>query len=144
MSIDFSDVELRLSQIVIYIQSCWAGAMEAEARKGYAVNGKSRDYRPLTQANGRRSFSSSYFSIESILVLLCLAASLLLLPLVLPPLPPPPSMLLLLPICMLLVLMVLACMPSDGRDITSCYVQYGCIIHFLFVKLVFLFFALYL
>ncbi|KAL8204547.1 hypothetical protein R6Q57_010170 [Mikania cordata] len=56
---------------------------------------------------------SSYFSMESMLVLGGLAASLLILPLILPPLPPPPLMLLMLPICILVVLMLLAFMPSS-------------------------------
>ncbi|RRT68367.1 hypothetical protein BHE74_00041695 [Ensete ventricosum] len=62
---------------------------------------------------------SNYFSTESFVVLICLTVSLLILPLVLPPLPPPPSMLLLLPIGILVVLMILAFMPSDIRNITS-------------------------
>jgi hypothetical protein len=42
--------------------------------------------------------------------------------LVLAPLPPPPFMLLLLPIGILVVLIVLAFMPSNARDITFAYV----------------------
>ena len=125
MSFGFSNVELRLSQFLINIQGCWIGVMESKGKRAYLVNDNIRDYRPLTQANSRRSFTSSHFSVESILVLLCLTASLLLLPLVLPPLPPPPSMLLLLPIGMLLVLIILAFMPSDVRDISKCHVQYS-------------------
>ncbi|VFR00202.1 unnamed protein product [Cuscuta campestris] len=59
----------------------------------------------------------SYFGPESLFLLLCLTASLLLLPLVLPPLPPPPLMLLFVPICILAVLMVLAFMPCNVRDL---------------------------
>nr|GEV58064.1 ARGOS-like protein [Tanacetum cinerariifolium] len=57
---------------------------------------------------------SSYFSLESMVVLVGLAASLLILPLILPPLPPPPFMLLLLPLCIFGVLMVFAIMPSSS------------------------------
>ncbi|VFR00201.1 unnamed protein product [Cuscuta campestris] len=59
----------------------------------------------------------SYFGPESLFLLLCLTASLLLLPLVLPPLPPPPLMLLFVPICILAVLMILAFMPCNVRDV---------------------------
>lgn len=68
----------------------------------------------FSQGPGKRIFSASYFSIESMLLLVCLTASLLLLPLVLPPLPPPPFMLLLVPICIFGLLMVLAFMPSSN------------------------------
>lgn len=57
---------------------------------------------------------SSYFSIESMVVLVGLTVSLLILPLILPPLPPPPFMLLLLPICILGVLVLFAFMPSTS------------------------------
>ncbi|KAJ6805580.1 protein AUXIN-REGULATED GENE INVOLVED IN ORGAN SIZE-like [Iris pallida] len=68
-----------------------------------------------------KSFQSSYFSFETLLVLVCLAASLLILPLVLPPLSPPPLMFLLIPIGIMAVLMLLAFMPSDVRNIASSY-----------------------
>lgn len=71
--------------------------------------------------NVRKSFPANYFSVESFLVLLCLTVSLLILPLILPPLPPPPTLLLLLPIGLLAVLVVLAFMPSDVRNIASSY-----------------------
>lgn len=75
--------------------------------------------RSFSQGHGRKMFSSkSYFSLESLFILICLAASLLVLPLILPPLPPPPFMLLLLPICLLVVLVFLAFMPSNVRDVT--------------------------
>ncbi|KAE8713242.1 Late embryoproteinsis abundant protein, group 2 isoform 1 [Hibiscus syriacus] len=67
---------------------------------------------------GRKSIQERYFGLESLLLLICLTASLLILPLILPPLPPPPFMLLLLPIAILTVLMLLAFMPSNVRDIT--------------------------
>lgn len=75
--------------------------------------------RSFSQGHGRKMFSSkSYFSLESLFILICLTASLLVLPLILPPLPPPPFMLLLLPICLLVVLVFLAFMPSNIRDVT--------------------------
>lgn len=71
--------------------------------------------------NGRRLLPASYFSLESLFLLIGLTASLLILPLILPPLPPPPFMLLLLPIGIMGVLMVLAFMPSEVRDLTHTY-----------------------
>lgn len=121
MNFEFSDLKLRSSQDLIDPRGRWVGVMEGGVRKTYAVDGKNRDYRPLARANSRKSFPLSYFSVESLLVLLCLTASLLLLPLILPPLPPPPFMLLLVPIGILLVLLILAFMPSDVRDIASSY-----------------------
>lgn len=76
------------------------------------------------QGHGRRMFpaaAASYFNMESMLLLSCLTVSLLILPLILPPLPPPPFMLLLLPIAILAVLMVLAFMPYNVRDVTNTY-----------------------
>ncbi|KAL0862145.1 hypothetical protein Bca101_041263 [Brassica carinata] len=61
----------------------------------------------------KKLITSSYFSLESVLVLVGLTASLLILPLILPPLPPPPFMLLLIPIGIMFLLMVLALMPSS-------------------------------
>ncbi|XP_050238016.1 protein AUXIN-REGULATED GENE INVOLVED IN ORGAN SIZE-like [Mercurialis annua] len=58
-------------------------------------------------SQGRRILPSSYFSLESLLLLICLTASLLILPLILPPLPPPPFLLLLLPIAIMVVKSVL-------------------------------------
>ncbi|WCJ21798.1 auxin-regulated gene involved in organ size [Euphorbia peplus] len=72
-----------------------------------------------TQGSGIRLLPSSYFSIESLFLLICLTATLLILPLILPPLPPPPFMLLLLPIGILAVLMILAFMPATARDLTT-------------------------
>ncbi|KAB2048135.1 hypothetical protein E1A91_A13G095600v1 [Gossypium mustelinum] len=81
------------------------------------VERKKGEYEGL-QGGGRKSLQAKYFSLESLLLLICLTASLLILPLILPPLPPPPFMLLLLPIAILTVLMFLAFMPSNVRDIT--------------------------
>lgn len=73
------------------------------------------------QVNSQRPFPSSYFTVESFVILGCLTASLLVLPLLLPPLPPPPFLLLLLPIGILVVLLILAFMPSDTQNIASPY-----------------------
>ncbi|KAM7279838.1 hypothetical protein ACFE04_006972 [Oxalis oulophora] len=70
---------------------------------------------------GKKS-RSSYFGLESLLLLVLLAASLLILPLVLPPLPPPPFMFLLIPIGILVLLMVIAFMPSNVKDGAYTYV----------------------
>lgn len=137
MSFEFTDIKLRLPPIPKNRQGRWVGVMEGEDRRKYLVDDKSRDHGPLTRANSRKSFPSSYFSVESVLVLLFLTASLLLLPLILPPLPPPPFSLLLLPIGILFVLLILAFIPSDVRNITSSYAQYGCTIHFLSPQQVF-------
>ncbi|KAL6868289.1 hypothetical protein ACP4OV_015134 [Aristida adscensionis] len=71
--------------------------------------------------NDKRVIASTYFSIGAFIVLACLAVSLLILPLVLPPLPPPPSMLLWLPVCLLILLIVLAFMPTDVKSMASSY-----------------------
>ncbi|KAM0969063.1 hypothetical protein ACFX13_017636 [Malus domestica] len=87
--------------------------------------GKAIEYRRTLSHGGggvRRMLPASYFSLESLLLLVCLAATLLILPLIVPPLPPPPFMLLLLPIGILGVLMILAFMPSNVRDLTYTYV----------------------
>ncbi|KAL5708393.1 hypothetical protein ACHQM5_019193 [Ranunculus cassubicifolius] len=52
-----------------------------------------------------------------ITILLICTASLLLLPLFLPPLPPPPFVFLLLPVCILVVLMLVAVFPSHVANI---------------------------
>lgn len=121
MNFGVLDLELRSSQDLIDRRDHWVGVMEGGVRKTFTVDNKNRDYRPLVRANSRKTFPLSYFSIESLLVLLCLTASLLLLPLILPPLPPPPFMLLLVPIGILAVLLILAFMPSDVRDVASSY-----------------------
>ncbi|TMW99215.1 hypothetical protein EJD97_002890 [Solanum chilense] len=79
-------------------------------------------YNSRRSTNGKKVFSISYFSLESFLLLICLSASLLLLPLILPPLPPPPFMLLLLPIFILSLLMFLAFMPSNIKNVSYKYV----------------------
>ncbi|KAK3120024.1 hypothetical protein QOZ80_9AG0679670 [Eleusine coracana subsp. coracana] len=71
--------------------------------------------------NDKKVIASTYFSIGAFLVLACLTVSLLILPLVLPPLPPPPSLLLWLPVCLLILLIVLAFMPTDVRNMASSY-----------------------
>jgi hypothetical protein len=69
----------------------------------------------------RKVIASTYFSIGAFFLLACLTVSLLVLPLVLPPLPPPPSLLLGLPVCLLVLLVVLALTPTDVRTIASSY-----------------------
>lgn len=103
-------------------RACWIGMMEGRARRDRSARESSNNNkRPQQHGQDCRAYTSSYFSMESFLVLICLTASLLILPLILPPLPPPPFLLLLLPICILVVLLVLAFMPSDVRNIASPY-----------------------
>ncbi|WOH12536.1 hypothetical protein DCAR_0832041 [Daucus carota subsp. sativus] len=88
-----------------------------------------RSYNEMRKMEYQRSFSQghdrkmkSYFTLQSLFLLICLTASLLLLPLILPPLPPPPPfMLLLLPICLAVVLMFLAFLPSNVKQVTNNY-----------------------
>ncbi|KAJ0255566.1 auxin-regulated protein [Hirschfeldia incana] len=104
----------------------------------YSNNRKNIDFRrpPVPENSSRyelrRTFSSqkrlmipaNYFSLETLVILVGLTASLLILPLVLPPLPPPPFMLLLVPIGIMVLLIVLAFMPSSSsksRDITRTF-----------------------
>uniref|UniRef100_A0A1J3J731 ARGOS-like protein n=1 Tax=Noccaea caerulescens TaxID=107243 RepID=A0A1J3J731_NOCCA len=84
---------------------------------------KQEYFRTLSSQNSpRRLISASYFSLESMVVLVGLTASLLILPLILPPLPPPPFMLLLIPIGIMVLLMVLALMPSsNAKHVSSSY-----------------------
>lgn len=93
------------------------------SRTKFVERRKMEHQRSFSQGLDRKMFSSkSYFTLQSLFLLICLAASLLLLPLILPPLPPPPPfMLLLLPICLVVVLMFLAFMPSNVRDVTNNY-----------------------
>jgi len=102
------------------IESHWAGAMQG--RMEGRMRPMAADYKRIQQnGNNRRGVAANYFSLQSFLVLLCLTVSLLILPLILPPLPPPPFMLLLLPVGIFVVLLVLAFMPSDVKDIASSY-----------------------
>lgn len=106
--------------------------MEARSRKPVSSNEgirierereRDREYRRSfsSHGNGKKALRSNYFSLESMLLLVCLTASLLILPLILPPLPPPPFLLLLLPIGILALLMILAFMPCNVRDLTYTY-----------------------
>nr|POE46344.1 protein auxin-regulated gene involved in organ size [Quercus suber] len=142
MNFELPVVNRRLSKGLIYLQdhSTSCSIMDVRTRKVSApplVEGKKVEYhqnhhqgkkiefqRTLShgKGSGRRLLPANYFSLESLLLLVCLTVSLLILPLILPPLPPPPFMLLLLPIGILAVLMVLAFMPSNVRDITYTYV----------------------
>lgn len=74
--------------------------------------------RSFPQGTGKKALRGSYFGLESMLLLVCLTASLLILPLILPPLPPPPLLLLLVPIGILGVLVILAFMPSNVKNLT--------------------------
>ncbi|KAG6524120.1 hypothetical protein ZIOFF_014011 [Zingiber officinale] len=89
--------------------------------RGVPMEGRSKknSFTLKPREPGERTFSKNYFSTESFLVLLCLTASLLILPLILPVLPPPPLVILLLPIGILVLLMIMAFMPSDVRKIAS-------------------------
>lgn len=100
-----------------------ANANYHHSRTKFVERRKLEHQRSFSQGLDRKMFSSkSYFTLQSLFLLICLAASLLLLPLILPPLPPPPPfMLLLLPICLVVVLMFLAFMPSNVRDVTNNY-----------------------
>ena len=139
MSIEQPEADSRLSEGPLINQQdrYLSGIMEARGRRNSAplqverknptppmAEGKKMEYNrtPLSRENSRRLIPASYFSLESLLLLICLTASLLILPLILPPLPPPPFMLLLLPIGILAVLMILAFMPSNVRDLTYTYV----------------------
>uniref|UniRef100_A0A803KTZ0 ARGOS-like protein n=1 Tax=Chenopodium quinoa TaxID=63459 RepID=A0A803KTZ0_CHEQI len=82
--------------------------------------GRDRDYhRSFSQGTGKKALRGGYFGLESMFLLVCLTASLLILPLILPPLPPPPFLLLLVPIGILgLLIMILAFMPSNIKNLT--------------------------
>ncbi|KAF3571822.1 hypothetical protein F2Q69_00062212 [Brassica cretica] len=69
----------------------------------------------LRRTQKRLMIPASYFSLKSLVLLVGLTASMLILPLVLPPLPPPPFMLLLIPIGIMVLLVVLAFMPSYSK-----------------------------
>uniref|UniRef100_A0A5B7BPH2 ARGOS-like protein n=1 Tax=Davidia involucrata TaxID=16924 RepID=A0A5B7BPH2_DAVIN len=134
MSVELPKRQLRLSKGLINLQqdNYGGGIMDSRTKNSAPFSktnptplaeGKKIDYhRSYSLGHGRRMFPASYFSLESLLLLIFLTASLLILPLILPPLPPPPFMLLLLPIGILAVLMILAFMPSNVRDITYTYV----------------------
>ncbi|KAL5998414.1 hypothetical protein ACLOJK_009354 [Asimina triloba] len=123
MKCEASETNSRASSGLLDIKARWVGLMEGGLRRNPVVaDGRRRDYnKPLNMGNSWKSIPASYFSVESFLVLFCLTASLLLLPLILPPLPPPPFTLLLVPIGIFAVLLILAFMPSDVRDIASSY-----------------------
>lgn len=128
MNSEKSESNLRLHKGIINLQDRYStsimdGRVVRKIGTPIPSEKKKVEYnRTFSQGSSRRLFSASYFSLESLLLLVCLTASLLILPLILPPLPPPPFMLLLLPIGILGVLMVLAFMPSNVRDITYTYV----------------------
>lgn len=133
MSFEHPELDTQLSRGIINLQDHCSSSilMDVRARRiattpplpASNVEKKKLEYqRSLSQGSTRRLLTASHFSLESLLLLICLTASLLILPLILPPLPPPPFMLLLLPIGILALLMILAFMPSNARDITYTYV----------------------
>lgn len=141
MSFDLLKPDLRQLKRLIYSRDhCTSCIMDERARKNPATvfEEQKMEYRHVYhhqakkvelqrtlshgKGSGRRLLPAGYFSLESLLLLVCLTASLLILPLILPPLPPPPFMLLLLPIGILGLLMVLAFMPSNARNIANTYV----------------------
>ncbi|KAK2641647.1 hypothetical protein Ddye_023410 [Dipteronia dyeriana] len=127
MNSEHSESNLGLPEGIINLQDCYSSSiMDGRVRKIATppmVDKRKMEYhRSFSQGSSRRLLPASYYSLESLLLLVCLTASLLILPLILPPLPPPPFMLLLLPIGILAVLMILAFMPSNVRDITYTYV----------------------
>ena len=125
MRVELSGFNRRFPLGIINLQDRYSNSimnMRAGKVPISVVEGKQVEYhRSFSQGGARRLLPASYFSLESLLLLVCLTASLLILPLILPPLPPPPFLLLLLPIGILGVLMILAFMPSNVRDITYKY-----------------------
>ncbi|KAG8661496.1 ARGOS-like protein [Manihot esculenta] len=135
MSFEHPKSDKRFSRSIINLQDhCSSNIMEGRSRKvtftnqtpatSQRVERRKMEYqRSISHGNGKSwLFSASYFSLESFVLLICLTASLLILPLILPPLPPPPFSLLLLPIGILAVLMILAFMPTNARDMSFTYV----------------------
>ncbi|GKV06191.1 hypothetical protein SLEP1_g18106 [Rubroshorea leprosula] len=131
MSVAKSEQKPKFSNSIINLQDRYSGhagnIMDVRARKippSVIGQRKVEYHRSLSQGGARRLIpaKASYFSLESLLLLTCLTASLLILPLILPPLPPPPLMLLLLPIAIFVVLMLLAFMPTNVKDVTHTYV----------------------
>ncbi|KAJ4723950.1 ARGOS protein [Melia azedarach] len=126
MTSDRPESRLRLSKDIINLQDRYSSRIMNEGMRKMATpvveKRKVEYHRSYSQGTSRRLFPASYFSLESLLLLLGLTVSLLILPLILPPLPPPPFMLLLVPIGILAVLLILAFMPSNVRDITYTYV----------------------
>ncbi|KAG2324712.1 hypothetical protein Bca4012_039238 [Brassica carinata] len=84
-----------------------------------AENSSKYELRRTFSSQKRLMIPANYFSLESLVILVGLTASLLILPLVLPPLPPPPFMLLLVPIGIMILLIVLAFMPSSSSKATD-------------------------
>ena len=101
------------------------GAMDTRQRNNPLLVRPNAAKRHLLQqqkasATDKKAPAPNYFGIEAFFVLAFLTVSLLILPLVLPPLPPPPSLLLLLPVCLLILLVALAFMPTDVRPRLTC------------------------
>lgn len=128
-----SDWKLPKSLITLRNHSSETKVMEGRVRKNVPCTMRNPTTNPInegmvrrdmeykqsvTQGTGKKALRDGYFGFESMFLLVCLTASLLILPLILPPLPPPPFLLLLLPIGILGLLMILAFMPSNVRDLT--------------------------
>lgn len=118
-SVNFVALDAEWWCIKGFTQANCSGVMESRIRATWANVQNLKCKRPQPHRNSRKYCPSSYFTVESFLVLVILAASMILLPLILPPLPPPPFLLLLLPVVILVVLMVLAFMPSNIQNIAS-------------------------
>jgi len=113
------------THIAMESRSSNQGPIPESSYRPFVVQGQKYDEE---QSRYERSFSPSskkqqassngYFSIESMLVLVGLTASLLILPLMLPTLPPPPLMFLVVPVGILALLLVIAFMPYNVRDLT--------------------------
>lgn len=110
-------------------------SMEGRTRKDHLAADSRTVYRGSTtpREQSHASFPTKYFSAESLLLLLCLAASMLILPIILPPLPPPPLAVLLLPIGILVLLVILAFMPSDVSKI-ACPCEWVVDCHLVFMS----------
>ncbi|WOL12758.1 hypothetical protein Cni_G21525 [Canna indica] len=122
MYFELLSYQTRITINQIEVQALLGGLMEGRVRRNELATNSDINYsRTPPHEPDQRCSPSTYFSMESFLLLILLTASLLILPLILPPLPPPPSMLLLLPIGLLIVLLVLAFMPSDVWNVASSY-----------------------
>ncbi|GJM92338.1 hypothetical protein PR202_ga08803 [Eleusine coracana subsp. coracana] len=85
-----------------------------------AMHGTEHSSKHQRRQPGTTATRNGYFSVELVLVFLCVAASLAFLPLVLPPLSPPPFLLLLVPVGLLAVLVALAFVPLDAQNHLVC------------------------
>ncbi|KAG9128908.1 hypothetical protein Leryth_009657 [Lithospermum erythrorhizon] len=123
MVMERQEAELRQSKGVISIQDWYFRRLMEETTPTKAkkpIPNITTTQNVRQQGHGQiMHSSSSYFGSEYLVILICLTASILFLPLILPPLPPPPFMLLSLPICIFIVLMILAFSSSNTRGLTN-------------------------